>query len=294
MHKIVKNNDLELWTQWFGDPLNPVCLLISGAGAEATFWSTSFCEKLVKSGYGVVRYDHRDVGLSSAVDYKKHPYFLDDLARDAINILDAYNIEQVHIIGHSMGGYIAQHLAIEYPARILSITCIASGPVGSTPKTEQPLSVQEKAVLDETWEIMLANKATENFEKSCKGYMTVWKHLHGEIPIDDQKAYAYTKDMYVRSKHKPGIAKNHMAVMDDVMRNMPERKGDMDNISVPTLIIHGDRDPLVLLPRGGQAIAESVSHASLHIIPGMGHMIFNDALEDKIIQIIATFLKDIR
>ncbi len=110
----VDHGPLSLHTESFGNQCHHVIVLISGAGATARFWSNDFCEQIVEAGYYVIRFDHRDQGLSSAVNYEHYPYTVKELAGDVIAILDAYHIQQAHIVGHSMGGTIAQLLAIYF------------------------------------------------------------------------------------------------------------------------------------------------------------------------------------
>ncbi len=111
-YNYIKSGKYEIYTEYFGNIKNIPILLISGAMAPGRFYNDVFCNILVHEGYFVIRYDHRDIGLSSAIDYIKEPYSLYDLALDAINIIDFYKLSKVHVIGHSMGGGIAQLMAI--------------------------------------------------------------------------------------------------------------------------------------------------------------------------------------
>ena len=167
-----------LWTESLGSPANPAVLLMSGAGAHAHFWTDSFCHPFILGGFYLIRYDHRDVGLS-------HPstgeYDLMRLAQDAIAILEAYHLSAAHIVGHSLGGYIAQLLGAAYPERVLSLTMISSGPVGGEMVTQAP-TAEERKILQETWREMIKNRPTQDFEQSLEGYMGVWQRLNGLFP----------------------------------------------------------------------------------------------------------------
>ncbi len=99
-------NDLKLYVETFGEQGNETCLFISGAGANSSFWTDHLCDSLVKNGFFVIKYDHRDFGYSSKIDWDKNPYDFMQLANDALTILDSLNIEKAHAIGHSMGGFI--------------------------------------------------------------------------------------------------------------------------------------------------------------------------------------------
>jgi pimeloyl-ACP methyl ester carboxylesterase len=124
------------------------------------FWTDYFCKKLVRAGYSVIRFDHRDQGLSDGVDWEKNPYTIADIAKDVLTILDAYGINKAHIVGHSMGGIVAQWLAHTSKDRILSYTSIS---VATSGINVQP----SKDVMDS----LMENKPTQNFEKDLDGFM---------------------------------------------------------------------------------------------------------------------------
>ncbi len=123
---VVQTNGLELWTESFGDNKHPTILLIMGSGSQGVLWPQSFCEQLALQGYYAIRYDHRDTGLSSSIHYQDHPYTLLDLAKDALGILDYYQIEQAHLVGASMGGSVSMLLAAHYPERVASLALLMS------------------------------------------------------------------------------------------------------------------------------------------------------------------------
>jgi len=281
---LVKSGNIDLYTEHFGNHENPAVLLISGAMGSARSWPDEFCQNLANAGYFVIRYDHRDMGLSSAVDYAKNPYNLDDMAKDAIAILDAYNIKKAHIVGHSMGGAIAQLLALDYPKRVLSIV-----PISSAALANPELNVQEKEIHEHTWPVLMRNKPTKNFEESVDGFMHSYEYLHGDLPMDRAMVTAYIKDMYVRSrpehiewfeKFSQGIEPIHNHVK--AQQNITDRTKDLKNIRIPVLIIHGQKDCLSFARIMKEYCADLVPHATMEIIPGMGHMILNKALWSKI------------
>lgn len=125
---IVNIGPAELWYEDFGDSANPAILLIMGAGGRGTEWPDDLCNSLAKEGYYVIRYDHRDVGLSTHFNFKETPYTLNELMQDALLLLDTLKISQAHIMGVSMGGFIAQMIAINYPERMLSQTLLMTSP----------------------------------------------------------------------------------------------------------------------------------------------------------------------
>ncbi|MBA3814177.1 MAG: alpha/beta hydrolase [Alphaproteobacteria bacterium] len=125
--KVIQTNGLEFWTETFGKRENPALVLIMGSGGQGLLWPQKFCEELAdKGGFFVIRYDNRDVGLSSTIDYQKSPYTLLDMAKDAVAILDDYDIRKAHVVGMSMGGPIAMLMEAHFPDRVASLTLMAT------------------------------------------------------------------------------------------------------------------------------------------------------------------------
>jgi pimeloyl-ACP methyl ester carboxylesterase/chloramphenicol 3-O-phosphotransferase len=278
----VKKNNIQLWTESFGKKQNPAMLLIAGAMAPAQFWTDVFCNYLADAGYFVIRYDHRDSGLSSSIDFNKYPYTIHDLLEDTITILDAYKISKAHIVGHSMGGALAQLLAIKHKDRCLSITSISYG--GFLPFD---ISDSAKKILDKTWKLLLSNKPTLDYETSLDGFLKSYKYLNGTAPFDEEMAKSYVKDMYGRSNQMYMTRDNQIKAFEvphnhaKIQQNFNVSYKDLERISVPTLIIHGQEDYLALLP-GAQLTAKTIPESTLIIIPKMGHMIFNRKIEKNI------------
>jgi len=262
----VHSGSIKLWVETFGPPSLPSVLLISGAGASARFWTDDMCERIASGGYYVVRFDHRDTGLSSHVDWEKSPYTVIDLSRDALAILDHLKIQRAHIVGHSMGGTVAQLTAIRHPGRVLSYTSISAATAG------------EKAhPSEEIMAALMENQPTQNAEESLEGFMRSWRILNGDMPLDQELAREYTKDLYHRSIHEIGVAWNHIRAQE----NIGDLSRELSQISVPGLFIHGEKDPLIPV-EGGVATANAASNASIKIIPKMGHMIFHRGLQEDL------------
>lgn len=270
IEKRVHHNDISLYTESFGSADHAAVVLISGAGAPARFWTDELCTKIVDAGYFVIRFDHRDSGLSSAVDFAEHPYTVMDLAADVIAVLDAYDIEKAHMVGHSMGGTIAQLLAIHYPKRVLSMTSMSVGTVGKIGVPPQ-----------EVMAILLENNPTQNFEESLPGFMKSWYVLNGDFEVDASMAHMYTRDLYERSQHPVGVAWSHIKAQS----GFDNLAADLHTISVPAFFIHGEKDCLIPAA-AGIATAKAVPYAQMHVVPGMGHMIFNRTLENVIARIL--------
>ncbi|MEZ5315596.1 MAG: alpha/beta hydrolase [Chlamydiales bacterium] len=280
----------KIWTEVVGYPSDCPILLMTGAGSHAHFWSDFFCEFFLKAGFYLIRYDHRDTGLS---DPSEDGYELRDLVEDAIGILNHYNISSAHVIGHSMGGYIGQLMAFLYPDRMKSLTVIATGPVGETETIIKPHTREEQEVIHTTCLAMIRNRPTSNFEESYEGFRTVWERLNGTAPLDEELARAYTEEMFTRSKYPLGANHHHVKVMQKIAETLKERREIFSSITLPTLIIHGEEDYLVLVERGGKALKEKLPHAKWALIPKMGHMFFNYSIQELLSKGIISFLQGI-
>ena len=126
--RIIASGPLRIWTEAFGDARNASVLLIMGATNPGILWPDEFCLALARGGFHVIRYDHRDTGRSSTVNFRTSPYDMNDMTRDAVAILDAYGIARAHIVGMSMGGFIAQLMALDFADRVRTLTLLMSSP----------------------------------------------------------------------------------------------------------------------------------------------------------------------
>jgi pimeloyl-ACP methyl ester carboxylesterase len=250
-----KANNIEIEYDTFGDPSSKPLLLVAGLGTQMIWWREEFCEKLVDKGFYVIRFDNRDVGLSTKWEEVSAPYTLEDMADDALGLLDALNIDKAHICGASMGGSIVQEMAIKYPARILSLTSIMS----TTGRADLPPAKPEAVKL-------LMMPAPEERDGYIKYYVNLWRVLHGSgFPFDEVEGREMAAKSYDRSFYPPGIDRQVMAI--SVSRS---RKTKLASVNVPTQIIHGGDDPVVSV-EGGKDTAETIPGAELQIIEGMGH-----------------------
>ncbi len=268
-------NDLQLYVETYGEPGNETCLFISGAGANSSFWSEHLCDSLVDNGFFVVKYDHRDFGYSSKIDWDKNPYNFMQLAKDALTILDSLHIDKTHVIGHSMGGFFVQLLAIHYPNRIISMTSISS----STNSPDVPMPPEK------TWEIYLSNKPQGDFETDLDGFLKVWEYLNGTAKFDKELAVEYTKNLYERQIIDGALGASHVKAQE----TLRDRTEELKNVNIPTLVIHGEEDYAVN-KYGGIQTAKSIENAELILIPKMGHIPFNHEIlkrfESEIIRFI--------
>jgi pimeloyl-ACP methyl ester carboxylesterase len=271
--QIIRANGIDICTEAFGDPRQPALLLVMGLGAQMTTWDDAFCTGLAAKGFHVVRFDNRDVGRSQKLDDKgvpnvlaimgdlalgrlpQPPYLLKDMARDAVGVMDALGIEKAHVVGASMGGMIAQTMAIEHPTRLRSLVSIMS----STGDRRLPQATPEAAAV-------LVTPAPRDRDGYIKHHMAVIKVLRGphftEDPREDEARAARNFD---RGIHIAGTARQLAAVLAS-----GDRTAALKSVTTPTLVIHGDADPLVRVD-GGKATAAAIPYATLLIMPSMGH-----------------------
>ncbi len=269
---VISVNGLEIAYDSFGSPNDPPLLLVGGLGMSLIGWDPDFCRLLADQGFWVIRFDNRDVGHSSKLDQFGVPsilsllkmivnqppeagYTLTDMAADAVGLLDMLGIQAAHVVGMSMGGMIAQTMAISHPERLLTLTSIMS----STNDPSLPLP---------QWRAMVAllQPMPEDKEEHIRQSRKVWQMLNGPgYPLDIGRHRRIMEQAQARGFHPAGTARQLAAIGASGSRREALRQ-----VRVPTLVIHGDADPLVPL-EGGIDTAESIPNASLHIIPGLGH-----------------------
>lgn len=287
--KYIKAKDgLEIFTESIGNPNNPVIVLIMGAMNQGIFWYDSFCKDLANSGFFVIRYDHRDTGFSSVIDFKENPYNLVNLTDDVIEILDGYNISKAHIIGISMGGYIGQLLAVNYPERIKTLTLISTtadhrpymdATMGNfSNKYDLPYPSQKFIDYIENSK----NNPPKNYEEFRSSQIKGWKMFFGHelIKKDLDELIRLIDLSNKRNKNKFSPFNHGLAVA-----NSKDRLETIKNINVPTLIIHGENDPCFGVEHG-QYLNQNIPNSKLEIIKDMGHMFSlseSDVLLSKII-----------
>ena len=266
-------NGIELCYDTFGDANSPALLLIMGLASQMIAWPDEFCALLAARGYRVIRFDNRDIGLSTSFDSAgvpnigaamaaalqgkpvDAPYRLSDMGADAFGLLDALGIESAHVVGASMGGAIAQTMAIERPERLRTLTSImaTTGAPGLPPPTPEAMAVLLKA-------------PATTLEDYVTSYAQTWKVLRaGSFPEDEAHDRERAERLHARGLNPPGVARQLAAILAS-----GSRKTALGAVRVPTLVIHGDADPLVPLACGVDT-AQSVAGARLVVVEGMGH-----------------------
>jgi pimeloyl-ACP methyl ester carboxylesterase len=261
--------EIEICYETFGNPEDPAMLLIMGLGTQMLAWHEDFCEQLAARGFFVIRHDNRDIGRSTRLDDAPTPtlkqlalrdrrgaaYTLSDMARDSVGVLDHLGIEKAHIVGASMGGMIAQRIAIEHPHRTLSLVSIMSN-TGSFWSGQPALSMYALLLRPAPMERhAYIERAVEMFQKiGGSGF---------EADVEDLRDIASRS--YDRGHDPRGSSRQLGAIIADRDRSPLLRK-----LKVPVTVIHGSEDKLV--PRsGGRATAKAVPGAMLVEIGGMGH-----------------------
>jgi pimeloyl-ACP methyl ester carboxylesterase len=250
-----KNGNVEIEWQSFGDNRPETVLLVNGLGSQMTRWPEAFCEKLAAKGYRVIRFDNRDVGLST---WPSEAYTLKDMANDAVAVLDAAGVRQAHIAGVSMGGMIVQRMALDHPDRVLSMTSIMSttgapDAMKSTPEAAAVLNVPPPNPAAD-FEAFVADR--------LKNMRTIGSPAY---PWAEAEARERVIAEYQRAFNPMGVVRQRNAVGAD-----GDRTQDLGKLKIPVVVLHGAEDPL-LMKVGGEATAAAIPGSDLRIIPGMGH-----------------------
>ena len=261
-------NGIEIVYETIGDPSKPPLLLVMGLGTQLIHWDVELCERFADRGFHVIRFDNRDAGRSTYVDAPvpnirramaglriDAPYLLDDMADDAFGLLDHLGIEAAHVAGASMGGMIAQTMAIRRPERVLSLTSIMST-TGERRVGRPKLRV---------WSVLL-RRAPRDKDAAVEYFVRVFRMIGSKgFPADDARIRALAAEAYDRGHSPAGTGRQLAAIMAS-----GDRTDRLRGLRVPTLVFHGRDDPLVPF-RAGRATADAIPGARLVAIPGMGH-----------------------
>jgi pimeloyl-ACP methyl ester carboxylesterase len=271
--QIARANGIDICYEIFGDANAEPMLLIMGLGAQMIHWDDDFCRQLAARGFRVIRFDNRDIGKSSKLTGDKRltplellklrflkipvaaPYTLRDMAEDVTGLMDVLHIKSAHLVGASMGGMIAQEIAILFPQRVRSLTSIMS----TTGNPKVPAPTREAAA------ILMAPPPTTKEEYFAR-FAHTWKVLRaGSFPEDEALDRSRAERTFARGLNPAGVARQLRAILAS-----GSRKERLRSVRAPTLVIHGTVDPLVR-PEGGKDTAASIPGAKLLMVEGMGH-----------------------
>ncbi|MEU8827555.1 alpha/beta fold hydrolase [Streptomyces sp. NPDC048636] len=274
---IVRTGELQLWTEDFGDPADPTVLLIVGADAQAVGWPDSLCHGLAASGRHIIRYDHRNTGKSTLIDYDKNPYDCRDLARDAVAVLDAYGVDAAHIVGGSMGGLIAQLLGLDHRERVRSLTlCSTSSSLvgivpalrGETSSFSPPPHAGYLAHMAEVAAELTASPPATR-EQLIEARFRAYAPLAGSVHRDLEECRTVLTREYDRATNPWHPDASQLAI--DATAAVGDLAPRLRTLDAPTLVIHGTEDPII--PVGhGRALAGSIPGATGLFIEGYGHV----------------------
>jgi pimeloyl-ACP methyl ester carboxylesterase len=271
--QIARANGIDICYEIFGDAKAEPMLLIMGLGAQMIHWDDEFCRQLAARGFRVIRFDNRDIGKSSKLSGGKRltavellklrflkipvaaPYTLLDMAKDTIGLMDVLGIQSAHLVGASMGGMIAQEIAISFPQRVRSLTSIMS----TTGNPKVPPPTREASAI-----LMAPPPATK--EEFFVRYAQTWKILRGgSFPEDEALDRSRAERVFERGLNPAGVGRQLRAILAS-----GSRKERLRAVKAPTLVIHGSVDPLVR-PEGGKDTAASIPGAKFLLVEGMGH-----------------------
>lgn len=287
----VTANGLSFHFEVGGDPAAETVLLIMGLGAQMLHWTETFCEGLIQQGYRVIRFDNRDIGLSSKHQGRfprRHAlklmgrfslglstpidsgYDLRDMAEDTSQLIRALKLERVHVIGASMGGMIAQILAATHPEQVRSLGLLFTS--NNRALLPPPGLAQLK---------ILTGRPAGHDENSIASHAQKLYQLIGSPGhIDPVRVDAFSRKLYQRSFHPAGVMRQYMAILSTGSLTRYDR-----DINTPTLVVHGSRD-LLVRPSHGRAVAKAIKGARFELIEGMGHDIA-DHFAPRLVQLFA-------
>jgi pimeloyl-ACP methyl ester carboxylesterase len=265
-------NGITIEYETIGSPDAPPVLFVQGFSLQLTDWNVEFLSALADQGFFVLYFDNRDVGLSTWLDGGRHAgadigegrvaatYSIPEMAEDTVGLLDSLGIESAHVVGYSMGGMIAQTLAIEYPDRVRTLVSLAS--TTGSPDVGQ--------MHDEALAVLLTPTPRSRAE-AAQRVLAVWRVIGSpDYPLDEEAVRRRAAANYDRAFHPAGLERQFVAMMIQ-----PDRTTSLARVIAPTLVIHGACDVLVD-PSGGVATAAAIPGARLMLIPGLGHDIHPD------------------
>lgn len=273
---IANTNQVNIWYETFGNHDHPTFLLIMGGCSQGILWPTEFCEMLAQLGFFVIRYDHRDVGLSTQFNFETQPYTLLEMANDAVALLDHLKVKLVHLLGLSLGGPIAELISTRYPDQVLTLTLMATScdfrPMnlayaGLPEEDHYPLSRTKDIYLD--WMKNFIKESPTELEAQLNQRLDCWRILNGfSVPFEED-LYRGLHLQFLQRQTNLESPKNHVLVCQNSERLV---HAIPNQVNVPTLIFHGSEDPI--FPQDhGLALAAAIPHAQYRLVEGMGHVI---------------------
>jgi pimeloyl-ACP methyl ester carboxylesterase len=251
---------IQLWVEVTGDPTSaPPVLLLMGANASALAWPEPFVARLAER-HPVVRYDHRDTGQSTWA-FDERPYALQDLASDAVAVLDALGVERAHVVGMSLGGVLVQLLLLDHPDRLATATIFGTGALGD----DEPVAIDPRLL--DMWEHLADARSRE---EEIDWRVEHWRLLNGPVLPFDAGAFGRLEERIIDHAGRHDTTAAHARASQDGL----DRGDELVSVRTPTLVVAAPADPLVP-SAASRRLAEAIPGAKLVTIPGMGHAIGN-------------------
>jgi pimeloyl-ACP methyl ester carboxylesterase len=273
-------NGIEIYYETFGDAKHPAVLLIMGLDAQCVIWSMNFIQPLVDAGYYVIRFDNRDIGLSTWLNdwHRSEPYTLEDMAKDIVGLLDFLKIDKAHVVGASMGGMIAQRLAISHAERVQTLTSIMSSGYALNPQTAKNMA--EKVLLKVVPFLLKKTAIRSKLTRSkvtVKAYVNTYRTLAGSrFPFNE----AYFQKLFSWSilERKGQNPRARLQQFSAILAS-GSRLAALPHIKAPTLVVHGTADKLVP-PLHAKVYAPLIPEAKMLWLEGIGHELPNGILPE--------------
>ena len=282
--QLARANGIEIAYETFGDPSDPALVMVMGLGTQMVAWPEEMCESLAAAGLYVVRFDNRDVGasthlhdqppptLSDLVLRRRPPYTMDDMADDVAGLLDSLGLDAVHLVGASMGGFIAQTVALRYPARVRTLTLMMTS-------SGSRLVGQPRAHL---FSRLVRRRVAHDRLEAMDAAVEVFRMIGSEgFAFDEEYLRGVAALSYDRGYDPAGYMRQLAAVATQTNRTAQLRR-----IAVPTLVMHGLHDPLVATS-GGLALARAIPGARFVGFSGMGHDLPRDLWGEMVEQVVS-------
>lgn len=273
--RTVPSGDVELWSEDFGDPSHPALLLVMGGNLSAFGWPDEFAQRLADGGLHVIRYDHRDTGRSTTRDFAENPYGIDELAADAVAVLDGWGVDRAHVVGLSMGATITQVIALNHQDRLSGLIMMLGGGLdidfdGNIERamrdepTPDGLPGPQQPFLDA---LALMTRPAEDRTAEVAKRVSKWRILSGTAVPFDEDEYARWEERSI--DHAGGVITEPYAHYSLTLPPA-SRAAELRDVTVPTLVIQAEHDPIAPAPHG-KHLAGLIPTAQLVQIPGMGH-----------------------
>ncbi len=274
----VQSGSIQLFYETFGNRNSPAVLLHMGNSCDATMWPDSFCEELADKGMYVIRFDQRDTGLSTWVDFSENPYTLLDMAQDVISLLDALNIKRVSLVGYSTGGLVAQLCAIHFPDRLNSLILMMTSPdltikndaFAGLDVSHKGLSPPKKVFIEEFFS--LRSMPQISFEEKISFLVEIFRLANGSSYFDEAFFFnLFAKSLgRVKGHLRNGGHESNHALATSATPVILE--SEFKEIKVPTLIISGEQDPIFPSDHGVR-LHELIPQSTFFLIQDMGHVL---------------------